>query len=87
MLQNVHKSHPIYAPFKTFCKFYFVRLYLRNFDANLCENDAIILVSAVLYNAAFTISSLRGLLGFKPIYHVYFTKESGPNTSVTLQMA
>jgi len=48
-LQNFHKSRPTYASFQSFCNFQFVRLYLRNYDVNMCDNETITLVSAVLY--------------------------------------
>jgi len=53
-LQNFHESHSIFHPFQTFCNFQFVRLYLRNYNASLCEIDAIIVVSEVLHHATFT---------------------------------
>jgi len=57
MLQNVHKSHAPCAPFQNFVTSNLLG-YLRNFDANLCESEAIILVWAVLHGITFTARTL-----------------------------
>jgi len=84
-LQNFHKSRPTYVPFQPFHNFQFVRLYLRNYDANLCEKETITLVSAILHNENLTTRTPWNLLR-KNNCHFFFAG-GGPNPSVNLQKA
>jgi len=42
------------STFLDFCNFQFVRVYLRNYDTDLCKIDTTILVSVVFHDAIFT---------------------------------
>jgi len=55
------------STFLDFCNFQFIRLYLRNYDTDLCKIDTIILVSVVFYDAVFTTRTSWSLLHLNEI--------------------
>ena len=50
------------STFLDFCNFQFVRVYLRNYDTDLCKIDTTILVSVVFHDAIFTTRTSWSLL-------------------------